>query len=55
MNLSYDAAKSFRVPIKKSGRMRVIEIVPNQIVTKELIEETPVRTVRWSATRIGIF
>ena len=43
MNLSYDAAKSFRVPIKKSGRMRVIEIVPNQIVTKELIEETPVK------------
>jgi adenine deaminase len=43
MNLSYDAAESFRVPIKKSARMRVIEIVPNQIVTKELIEETPIK------------
>jgi adenine deaminase len=41
MNLSYDATKSFRVPLEKPGRMRVIEIVPNQIVTRELIEITP--------------
>lgn len=36
MNLRFDAAKDFAVPAAP-GKIRVIEIVPNQIVTKEVI------------------
>src|SRR5882724_5399071 len=42
MNLRYDAAKDFEVRHDRAARIRVIEIVPNQIVTKEIIE-TPRR------------
>lgn len=38
MNLRYNASKDFEVRLNHSSKMRVIEIVPNQIVTKELIE-----------------
>ncbi|HVV00964.1 MAG TPA: adenine deaminase C-terminal domain-containing protein, partial [Verrucomicrobiae bacterium] len=41
MNLSYDPQTSFRAPIQKPGRIRIIEIVPNQIITKEIIETAP--------------
>ncbi len=37
MNLRYDAAKDFAVPAT-NGKIRVIEVVPNQIVTRQLIE-----------------
>ena len=37
MNLRYDAAKDFSVKAEP-GKIRVIEIVPNQIVTKKIIE-----------------
>lgn len=37
MNLRYDATKDFAIKAA-SGRIRVIEIVPNQIVTREIIE-----------------
>jgi adenine deaminase len=43
MNLRYNASKDFEVRPEPQSKMRVIEIVPNQIVTKEIIE-TP-RTV----------
>lgn len=36
MNLRYDASRDFAIPAAP-GRIRVIEIVPNQIVTKEVI------------------
>jgi adenine deaminase len=38
MNLRYDAVKDFEVKVDHASKMRVIEIVPNQIVTKEIIE-----------------
>jgi len=38
MNLRYDAAKDFEVRHEGAARIRVIEIVPNQIITKEVIE-----------------
>lgn len=38
MNLRYNASRDFEVRIEPEAKMRVIEIVPNQIVTKELIE-----------------
>lgn len=38
MNLSYRAPTDFEVPAKKAKKIRVIEIVPNQIVTKEVLE-----------------
>ena len=37
MNLRYNAPEDFRVPFKRAARMRVIEIVPNQIVTRQLL------------------
>jgi adenine deaminase len=39
MNLRYDAAKDFEVRHEGAARIRVIEIVPNQIITKEVIEK----------------
>ncbi len=36
MNLRYDASRDFAIPAAP-GKIRVIEIVPNQIVTKEVI------------------
>ena len=41
MNLRYDAAKDFAVAATV-GKIRVIQIVPNQIVTKEAIEQPTV-------------
>lgn len=41
MNLRYDPARDFRVAAAP-GRIRLIEIVPNQIVTKEIIESPKV-------------
>ncbi len=38
MNLRYDAIRDFNVRIDRASKIRVIQIVPNQIVTKELIE-----------------
>src|SRR5436190_12552929 len=38
MNLRYNAAKDFEVRHDRAARIRVIEIVPNQIVTKEVIQ-----------------
>src|SRR5258706_15775645 len=38
MNLRYDAAKDFEVRLNAGARIRVIEIVPNQIVTRQRIE-----------------
>src|SRR5262249_36255248 len=38
MNLRYNAAEDFDVRHDSAARIRVIEIVPNQIVTKEVIE-----------------
>jgi adenine deaminase len=38
MNLRYNAAKDFEVRHDHPARIRVIEIVPNQIVTKEVIQ-----------------
>lgn len=38
MNLRYNAPKDFEVRAEPASKMRVIEIVPNQIVTKEIIE-----------------
>src|SRR5258705_3700269 len=38
MNLRYDAAKDFEVRLNGAARIRVIEIVPNQIVTRQRIE-----------------
>jgi adenine deaminase len=37
MNLRYRAAKDFRVQSNRKAKIRVIEIVPNQIVTKQVI------------------
>jgi adenine deaminase len=37
MNLRYNAPEDFKVPLKRAARMRVIEIVPNQIVTRQLL------------------
>jgi adenine deaminase len=38
MNLSYRAPADFEVNAKSAKRIRVIEIVPHQIVTKEILE-----------------
>lgn len=38
MNLRYNAPQDFNVRLDRLSKMRVIEIVPNQIVTKEIIE-----------------
>jgi adenine deaminase len=38
MNLRYNASKDFEVRVDHASKIRVIEIVPNQIVTKEQIE-----------------
>ena len=38
MNLRYQAPRDFEVRLDRAARIRVIEIVPNQIVTRELIE-----------------
>jgi adenine deaminase len=37
MNLRYTPSKDFTVHTKRKSRIRIIEIVPNQIVTKEII------------------
>jgi adenine deaminase len=41
MNLRYDPSKDFDVRMDHAAKMRIIEIVPNQIVTRELIEMAP--------------
>jgi adenine deaminase len=46
MNLRYDAAKDFEVRQDGAARIRVIEIVPNQIVTKEVIETARIENGR---------
>ena len=38
MNLRYQAPKDFEVRASPGAKIRVIQIVPNQIITKELIE-----------------
>ena len=38
MNLRYDASKDFEVRLDRAAKIRVIEIVPNQIVTRQIIE-----------------
>lgn len=42
MNLRYQAPADFRLPADKPVPMRIIELVPNQIITRELIEPAPV-------------
>jgi adenine deaminase len=42
MNMRYDAAVDLVVKPQGAAKIRVIEIVPNQIVTKQLIETPPV-------------
>jgi adenine deaminase len=37
MNLRYQAPEDFRVRLKRAARIRVIEIVPNQIITRQSI------------------
>jgi adenine deaminase len=37
MNLRYRAPEDFQVRLKRGARMRVIEIVPNQIVTRQIM------------------
>ena len=37
MNLRYNAPEDFKGSLKRGARMRVIEIVPNQIVTRQLL------------------
>ena len=37
MNLRYRASRDFKVRANRKGKIRVIEIVPNQIVTREVI------------------
>jgi adenine deaminase len=39
MNLRYKAPEDFEVRADRAGRMRVIEIVPNQIVTRQVVEK----------------
>jgi adenine deaminase len=46
MNLQYDAAKDFEVRQDGAAKIRVIEIVPNQIVTKEIIETARIENGR---------
>jgi len=43
MNLSYRGLADLNVPLEHASKIRVIEIVPNQIVTKEIIESVPAR------------
>jgi len=43
MNLRYRGLADLAVPLDHAARIRVIEIVPNQIVTKEIIESVPAR------------
>ena len=43
MNLRYRAPNDFVVQAKDSQRIRVIEIVPNQIITREALETPLVR------------
>lgn len=43
MNLSYRGLAELKVPLEHASKIRVIEIVPNQIVTKEIIESVPAR------------
>lgn len=38
MNLRYRAPRDFQVPLEHDARMRVIQIVPSQIITREIIE-----------------
>jgi adenine deaminase len=38
MNVRYDVAKDFMVKARGAAKIKVIEIVPNQIITKQLIE-----------------
>jgi adenine deaminase len=38
MNLRYQAPEDFRVRLNRAARMRVIEVVPNQIVTRQIIQ-----------------
>ena len=38
MNLRYKAPEDLKVRLKRTGKIRVIEIVPRQIVTREIIE-----------------
>jgi adenine deaminase len=46
MNLRYNRDKDLVVPVKNASKIRVIEIVPNQIVTRQLIE-TPLTQNGW--------
>lgn len=39
MNLRYPGAKAFQVRRRGRGRLRVIEIVPNQIITRAILEQ----------------
>jgi adenine deaminase len=39
MNLRYRAPEDFKVRLNRAARMRVIEIVPNQIVTRQLLAQ----------------
>jgi adenine deaminase len=43
MNLSYRAPADFEVPAKNANKIRIIEIIPDQIVTKEILEIPGIR------------
>src|SRR5207302_5061594 len=43
MNLRYTASKDFKIRMNRKARIRVIEIVPNQIVTKQIITKPALR------------
>lgn len=42
MNLRFDAARDFNVPARGTAKIKVIGIVPNQIITRQLIESPKV-------------
>jgi adenine deaminase len=46
MNLRYNPPKDFEVYGDGSARIRIIEIVPNQIITREVVEAPPTRDGR---------
>lgn len=38
MNIRFEAARDFAIQSNSAARMRVIEVVPNQIITREVVE-----------------
>jgi len=49
MNLRYDAARDFEARLDHAAKIRVIEVVPNQIVTRQILETPRVEAGRVQA------